>query len=234
MKPAQSGSTLSSFPSWTTQKPTSPAALRPSILMDLDSPSRLSSSPDKHGRRESPKRIDVIRRSSARPISHLGIPEAFQEYPGYSPSSEDVSSWADRRNGRLGASRLSPQEHEVDEDGDVFLDRGSSSKSENVLSERASNEPGSPSVFEVSPGQRKRFSMPAIALQTTQVTARPNVMGEGPSKRFSLVLGGKYKAPAHVQTLDSAGQVASTGEMTHGIAAAKLIELLERGKSSEH
>lgn len=61
--------------------------------------------------------------------------------------------------------------------------------------------------------RRKRFSMPAVAIHTTPVTARPNVIGEGKGKRWSLVLG----------NLKS-----SSSEFTHGVAAGKLNDLLGR------
>jgi FYVE/RhoGEF/PH domain-containing protein 5/6 len=80
--------------------------------------------------------------------------------------------------------------------------------------------------------RHKRFSLPAIALQNTPVTARPNAFGVGKSKRFSLVLGGR-----------SSGQQAQNdvpyevrepglgkGDLSSGVAAVKLGELLGRQK----
>lgn len=63
--------------------------------------------------------------------------------------------------------------------------------------------------------RRKRFSLPAVALHTTPVTARPNVVGEGRSKRWSLVLGNLRSG-------------VNAAEFTHGMAAGKLNELLGR------
>ncbi|KIP04169.1 hypothetical protein PHLGIDRAFT_494233 [Phlebiopsis gigantea 11061_1 CR5-6] len=65
--------------------------------------------------------------------------------------------------------------------------------------------------------RRKRFSLPAVAIHTTPVTTRPNVVGEGKSKRWSLVLG----------NLKSSGS-----EFAHGVAAGKLSELLGRQNKS--
>ena len=65
--------------------------------------------------------------------------------------------------------------------------------------------------------RRKRFSLPAVAIHTTPVTARPNVVGEGKAKRWSLVLG----------NLKSSGS-----EFAHGVAAGKLSELLGRQSKS--
>ena len=65
--------------------------------------------------------------------------------------------------------------------------------------------------------RRKRFSLPAVAIHTTPVTARPNVVGEGKAKRWSLVLG----------NLKTSGS-----EFAHGVAAGKLSELLGRQSKS--
>ena len=74
--------------------------------------------------------------------------------------------------------------------------------------------------------------MPAIALQTTAVTAVPKVSGKGRSKRFSLVLGGG-KQKAHVtqaQVHNELDDNARNGEqdLRRGVAAVRLQELLER------
>ena len=199
--------------------------------MDLDNSSHLSQSPEKCEIRGSPKKMEVLRRSKARPISHLGIPEVFQESAEATPSSAGTNTWTERRSPDLTVDGETLREHREAEAEDVFLDDGSSMKS-NILSASPILETG-PSASNISAYQRKRFSMPAIALQTTQVTARPNLLGDGLSKRYSLVLGGKYKAPPHVQTHDSAGEMDASGEVQHGIAAARLMELLERGKAND-
>lgn len=84
----------------------------------------------------------------------------------------------------------------------------------------------------VSPRTRKRFSMPALALQTTPVTAVPKASGEGRSKRFSLVLGGgKQKAQAvHTQAHNGVEDDHANGEqdLRRSVAAVQLQELLER------
>lgn len=61
--------------------------------------------------------------------------------------------------------------------------------------------------------RRKRFSLPAVAIHTTPVTTKSNVVGEGKSKRWSLVLG-------NLKTNGS--------EFVQGVAAGKLSELLGR------
>lgn len=79
--------------------------------------------------------------------------------------------------------------------------------------------------------RHKRFSLPAVALQTTPVTART---GEGRSKRYSLVLGnnrqGSRQGPSdiHNESVVDVGGVGQDG-LSHGVAAGKLSELLSRG-----
>jgi len=75
--------------------------------------------------------------------------------------------------------------------------------------------------------RHKRFSLPAIALQTTAVTTRPNATGEGQGKRFSLVLGGKLPRD---EVLDGSGDDPGKDELRSGVAVGKLTELLERGR----
>ena len=73
--------------------------------------------------------------------------------------------------------------------------------------------------------RHKRFSLPAIALQTTAVTTRPNATGEGQGKRFSLVLGGKLPRG---DVPDGSGDDLGKDELRNGVAVGKLTELLER------
>ncbi|CAK5273501.1 unnamed protein product [Mycena citricolor] len=95
--------------------------------------------------------------------------------------------------------------------------------------------------------RNKRFSMPAVALQTTNVTTRTQLVSisDGPakmptrSKRFSLVLGTR----PHVQHAGygSRGQsemvgrqvMAAQDELGRGAAAGKLSELLGRHNRSQ-
>lgn len=84
--------------------------------------------------------------------------------------------------------------------------------------ERISSQPTTPRKKEDTARRHKRFSVPAVAIQTTPVTTRANVIGEGKAKRFSLVLG------------RMAGVVGSHShpDLGHGVAAGKLSELLKR------
>ncbi|KAI5118054.1 hypothetical protein M0805_005901 [Coniferiporia weirii] len=220
---AQSGSTLSSFPSWKTQRPLPRNIAKPSELMELDVPVHASSSPG--------RRVDVIRRQKSRPLSYPVIPQVFGE---------------ENYSGLLMVSRANAEEDRLKDLNVSKLSEGDKGKILEDISTVSLNSPVYPSSStgditlssaegEVSRRNRKRFSMPAIALQTTPVTARPKVSGEGRSRRFSLVLGGKVRAPAHVQTHDhpsESGHI-EDGGLRHGIAAARLEELLERTKSAQ-
>ncbi|KAI0694894.1 hypothetical protein BC835DRAFT_1274120 [Cytidiella melzeri] len=68
--------------------------------------------------------------------------------------------------------------------------------------------------------KRKRFSLPALAIHTTPVTTRPNVVGDGKSKRWSLVLGNWRSG--------GTAQPDSPETSRSGIAVWKLNELLRR------
>lgn len=67
--------------------------------------------------------------------------------------------------------------------------------------------------------KRKRFSLPALAIHTTPVTARPNVVGDGKSKRWSLVLGNWRSGGSPQDSPDSP---------KHGVVSGKLSEMLRR------
>ena len=84
--------------------------------------------------------------------------------------------------------------------------------------EIGSNLPSSPRKKEDTVRRHKRFSLPAVAIQTTPVTTRPNVIGKGKTKRFSLLLGRAAGAVGH----------SSRSDLGHGVAAGKLNELLKR------
>ena len=95
--------------------------------------------------------------------------------------------------------------------------------------------------------RNKRFSMPAVAVQTTSVLARTAVVeGEreggigGRTKRFSLVLGGRVYGHGHghghgAQMDPVGGSRGGHGkgnfDLGKGIAAIKLSELLGRGRA---
>ncbi|KAL5533865.1 hypothetical protein ACEPAG_325 [Sanghuangporus baumii] len=212
---AQSGSTLSSFPSWKTQKPSAWKFSKPSELMELDAIT--SGSPS--------KRVDVIRRSRARPLSHPVIPEVFGI--SFEESLRRVSRLDTEQREVVDEDDLDSQ-HPTDA-GQVLGDISNSS-----ISVGNPQDSALPSYSEdISPRAKKRFSMPAIAVQTTAVTAHPKISGEGRSKRFSLVLGSKPKAAVQMLHHTEEANVDVDFDLRHGIAAARLQELLGRTSSAQ-
>lgn len=99
--------------------------------------------------------------------------------------------------------------------------------------------------------RHKRFSLPAVALHTTSVTARTQVSGEtresgkaSPhgvrAKRFSLVLGGRHQAKGvgavgkrSDGTEEGSKGDEGTSELARGVAAGKLSELLGRHRMGD-
>ncbi|KAF9651929.1 hypothetical protein BDM02DRAFT_3184175 [Thelephora ganbajun] len=88
--------------------------------------------------------------------------------------------------------------------------------------------------------KKKRFSMPALAIQTTTVTAKTNVNGTGKTKRFSLILGGRGSSSqpnlaenSKLRTNIEEEEEASGGDsgFRNGAAVGKLSELLARSSS---
>ena len=65
-----------------------------------------------------------------------------------------------------------------------------------------------------------RFSAAALAVHTSPVTARPSSFGEGRSKRFSLLLGGR--------SVMKRSQTSEEEDRDPGVAASKLGEILGR------
>ena len=100
--------------------------------------------------------------------------------------------------------------------------------------------PALPKRKEDTVRKKKRFSMPALAIQTTTVTAKTNVNGTGKSKRFSLILGGRGSSSQPNLTENSRlgtnkeeeeGVNGGGGGFRNGAAVGKLSELLARSPS---
>ena len=97
----------------------------------------------------------------------------------------------------------------------------------------------SPKRKEDTVRKKKRFSMPALAIQTTNVTAKTNANGTSKSKRFSLILGGKGSSSQPNLTEDKLGtnveeEVGTSGggnRFRNSAAVGKLSELLARSPS---
>ena len=94
----------------------------------------------------------------------------------------------------------------------------------------------SPKRKEDTVRKKKRFSIPALAIQTTTVTAKTNVSGTGKSRRFSLILGVRGSASQPNLTESKLGanieeEVGGSGGgsgFRNGAAVGKLSELLAR------
>jgi FYVE, RhoGEF and PH domain containing 5/6 len=91
---------------------------------------------------------------------------------------------------------------------------------------------------EATARRHKRFSLPAVAVQTAAVTTRPNVTGEGKSKRFSLVLGAHLRR--NTAPRDGTAEAGSTigpndgrgdGGQAKSGAAGRLSELLASSRA---
>jgi len=94
----------------------------------------------------------------------------------------------------------------------------------------------SPKRREDTVRKKKRFSMPALAIQTTNVTAKTNSHGSGKSRRFSLILGGRGSSSQPNLTEGRLGTNVEEDEGTgvggggfrNSAAVGKLSELLAR------
>ncbi|KAH8094682.1 hypothetical protein BXZ70DRAFT_947084, partial [Cristinia sonorae] len=85
----------------------------------------------------------------------------------------------------------------------------------------AASLPPSPQKKEDTARRHKRYSLPAVAIQSTPVMARPSLVGEGKLKRFSLVLGKGSSTSTNTRPLTEHG-----GSFFQSAAAGKLSELL--------
>ena len=201
------------------------AANSPSALMaiDLDSPKRALTriedespllTPDEPA---SPVVAAMrLRPAAARPKSYVQLLEEFQERDAaVTTASPTHSPRASRFSER---STMDETHGPLDErDEEALLP-------DHVLPEVVARTRSSPPVTprrEDTARRHKRFSLPAVALQTSPVTARPHSEGKG-HHRFSLVLG--RSASSAVREEDSPGR------MRHSLVAGRLNELLGRGK----
>lgn len=79
--------------------------------------------------------------------------------------------------------------------------------------------------------RHKRFSLPALAIQMTPVTARPGTTGEGRSKRLPLTPSGRSdgrQVQNEIRDRDGKSCVSGRDELSRGMAVVKLSELLVR------
>ncbi|KAG6849678.1 hypothetical protein H0H93_006394 [Arthromyces matolae] len=230
---------ISSLPSWLSM-PSTPASTTPQALMAIDL-EPLSSSPRRDSHQdfgeENHKRIRSRPLPTPRPRSYNMLLEDFEHNEHYrfdvlaSPLEEEDDS---------GESRVQDRDHS-------HIDRQSSSLS----SDGQGSLPSSPRKEDTA-RRHKRFSLPAVGLHTTSVTARTNAIFEAPiedgalsspkgNKRFSLVLGGGRSPVSRLRgsrselstkpdLMDSVfGHVGSKSELVgQSVAAGKLSEILSR------
>lgn len=192
----------------------------PSALMaiDLDSPKRVLSRIDDESspleEPSSPAVAAVRLRSPTRPKSYVQILEEFQEREASPTPSPRASRFSER-------SRTLDDAHgpldERDEDALALEEDG-----QEVDVPPAESQPTTPRR-ENTARRHKRFSLPAVALQTSPVTARPNP--DSKAHRFSLVLGKSGGVAASRDKEDSPSRV-----LRHSVVAGRLNELLSRGK----
>jgi FYVE, RhoGEF and PH domain containing 5/6 len=154
----------------------------------------------------------------SRPRSYISILEDFNDRTDDVASSVTGSPSTSRfshAGGEPSFALADLEEYEEDVDEEQVLHNQGMLNSPEEMAVPVSL-PSSPSRREDTVRRRKRFSMPAVAIHTTPVTARPNVVGEGKSKRWSLVLG------------NLKSNMGFGGETSHGLAAGRLNELLGR------
>ncbi|OSX66796.1 hypothetical protein POSPLADRAFT_1175479 [Postia placenta MAD-698-R-SB12] len=201
----------------------SPSAL---MVVDLESPKRMLTRIDDdeagaEGAEAGPSVPAIRLKHAPRPRSYVQILEDFQEHGRASMGAPQHSAGPSVSSFSL---RTADDPDERDEDASRELSPASSSYAGSSL-------PPTPRK-ENTVRRHKRFSLPALALQTSSVTARPSVVGEGSSRRFSLMLG---KGGTLSQTRGTSGERASRlpGDdfgRRESVAAGKLSELLGRSQ----
>ncbi|KAL6308388.1 hypothetical protein BKA93DRAFT_725852 [Sparassis latifolia] len=185
------------------------------MSMSLESPKRVLSRIDDEAvmadQADGPSVPAIRVKPASRPRSYIQILEDFQEHGhGGSPSNSF--------NASRSYSRPPEDEELVIDERDEDLMDDSQSGFVGSFSDAGVSVPSTPRR-ENTARRHKRFSLPAVALHTSPVTARPNMVGEGRGRRFSLVLG-KGGGVGHSESGDG---------LRAGVAAGKLSELLGRG-----
>ena len=91
--------------------------------------------------------------------------------------------------------------------------------------------PSLPDTLDAEPKAKRkanRFSLPAVSVQTTPVTTHAAAEGEGRTRRFSLVLGGK----SQFQKKKDQDRERDKSPLDKGIAVNKLSDILGRSKAA--
>ncbi|EKM61660.1 uncharacterized protein PHACADRAFT_248396 [Phanerochaete carnosa HHB-10118-sp] len=175
---------------------------------------------------DGPSRPAIRIKTSSRPRSFIDIVQDLHDSPGEASSPTGKSPLIPRfSHGGAEPSFMLDDLEEDEEDAEGSNQHGSSTLSSRSDLAVSSSLPPSPLPAAViaarredTARRRKRFSLPAVAINTTPVTTKSNVIGEGKTKRWSLLLG-------NIKTNGS--------EFVHDVAAGKLTELLGRHAKPE-
>ncbi|KAF8211050.1 hypothetical protein K438DRAFT_1664934 [Mycena galopus ATCC 62051] len=180
-------------------------------------------------------RVRAVRSPPPRPRSYVQILEDFEESENSGFAAVKEEGGDEDAESAAGSRPQTVVNLDMDMDEDEL---------ERVLPQRR----------EDTARRNKRFSLPAVALQTTSVTARTQAPGDGGrqrdrdgrgprTKRFSLVLGTRHNHhPSKTQSeMTGRGRIEEEGvhhegggagpELAKGVAAGKLSELLGRHRS---
>ncbi|KAI0370022.1 hypothetical protein BV20DRAFT_967006 [Pilatotrama ljubarskyi] len=209
-------------------------ASTPSALMaiDIESPkrplARIDDDPYAPEEPSGPSVAAVRLKPAPRPKSYVQILEDFQEQgQGQRGEYASPSPSASPRASRFSQHTMDETHGVLDErDEDVFND-GNGQDVEAPSDAGGSSLPPTPRK-ENTARRHKRFSLPAVALQTSPVTARASHSGDAKGQRFSLVLG---KGGGVAQRREDSPSRLFPG-LRHSVAAGRLSELLGRGKDT--
>ncbi|KAH9885451.1 hypothetical protein C8Q73DRAFT_795868 [Cubamyces lactineus] len=199
---------------------------RPLARIDDDEPSPADDVPS------GPSVAALRLKPAARPKSYVQILEEFQE--------REESPSASPRASRFSERSIPDALDERDED--VFNDGGRETP---VSPSAGLHDPAGPGRGgrstpttprkEDTARRHKRFSLPAVALQTSPVTARSSIGGGGgdaKGQRFSLVLGKGGGVAQRAQGPRESSPSRLFPGLRHSMAAGRLSELLGRGKET--
>ncbi|KAI1790987.1 hypothetical protein LXA43DRAFT_458642 [Ganoderma leucocontextum] len=195
----------------------SPSAL---MAIDLDSPKRALTriedespllTPDEP---ISPPVAAIRLRPAARPKSYVQLFEEFQERETSPTPSPRASRFSERSTMDETHGPLDERDEEA-----LAAEHEHLAAAAAAQMQRRRSPPVTPRREDTA-RRHKRFSLPAVALQTSPVTARPHSEGKG-HHRFSLVLG---------RSATAAREDDSPSRLRHSLVAGRLNELLGRGK----
>lgn len=241
-----SNSTLTSFPSWLSMPSlampmsnSTPEALM-AMAVDVESPRRALHPIDDRDDDDDDMDIGISDGRAGTPTPRVRIRPANNRPRSYHQILEDFQGVERSLSSSTGSQPIIAGSPTSPNDEDVFRvkenapeDQSNEAFGSSLPRVQFDHQPSTPTRRKEDTARRhKRFSLPAVALQTTPVTTRPNATGEGQAKRFSLVLGGRQpsrQGPSEV--LDGSGDDLGKVELGSGVAAGKLTELLERGRN---